>query len=160
MGFTSHSGILWRRHHFDWGLSSHSTIFHWDWHVAITGEGLQILTFARHSLPLSSDVLSELWRGTAIYMDPWHSHLLRTFSSGADTTCLYDCRGWDSIIQPSAFETNALTYCATAAVCRLCIKMLSCFDLSSVISLSTVSSRRSIRIVTAGLQASLYFCSK
>ena len=38
-----------------WGLSSHSRIFHSYDDVTITGEGLQILTYARHSWPLSSE---------------------------------------------------------------------------------------------------------
>ena len=37
------------------GLLSHSRIFHSFGDVIITGEGLQILTFARHSWPLSSE---------------------------------------------------------------------------------------------------------
>ena len=32
-----------------WGLSSHSRIFHSYGDVTITGEGLQIFTYARHS---------------------------------------------------------------------------------------------------------------
>ena len=36
-------------------LSSHSRLFHSYGDVTITGEGLQILTFARHSWPLSSE---------------------------------------------------------------------------------------------------------
>ena len=36
-------------------LSSHSRIFHSYGDVTITGEGLQILTYARHSWPLSSE---------------------------------------------------------------------------------------------------------
>ena len=36
-------------------FSSHSRIFHLYGDVTITGEGLQILTYARHSWPLSSE---------------------------------------------------------------------------------------------------------
>ena len=36
---------------FVWGLLSHSRIFHSFGDVTITGEGLQILPYARHSLP-------------------------------------------------------------------------------------------------------------
>ena len=67
-----------------WGLSSHSRIFHAYGDVIIYSEGLQMLTYARHSRPLSSDgsyashpychighpftmIISE---------PPWHSHLL------------------------------------------------------------------------------------
>ena len=40
---------------FVWGLSSRSRIFHSYADVTITDEGLQILTYARHSWPLSSE---------------------------------------------------------------------------------------------------------
>ena len=40
---------------FVWGFSSHSRIFHSYGDVTITGEGLQILTDARHSCPLISE---------------------------------------------------------------------------------------------------------
>ena len=39
---------------FVWGLSFHSRIFQSFGDVTITGEGLQILTYTRHSRPLSS----------------------------------------------------------------------------------------------------------
>ena len=38
-----------------WGLSSHSRMFYSDGDVTITGEGLQMLTYARHSWSSSSD---------------------------------------------------------------------------------------------------------
>ena len=38
-----------------WDLSSHSRIFHSYGDVTVVGEGLQILTYARHSWPLSSE---------------------------------------------------------------------------------------------------------
>ena len=41
---------------FVWCFSSYSKIFHSYGDVVITGEGLQIFTFARHSWPLSSEV--------------------------------------------------------------------------------------------------------
>ena len=40
---------------FVWSLSSHSRIFHSYGDVTIACEGLQILTYARHSWPLSSE---------------------------------------------------------------------------------------------------------
>ena len=71
---------------FIWSLSSHSKIFHSCGDVTIAGEGLQILTYARHSWPLSSDRISSLMCHTycdtgllfimVISEDPWHSHLL------------------------------------------------------------------------------------
>ena len=65
-------------------FSSHSRIFHSFGDVTITGEGLQILIYARHSWPLSSE--SSLTCNTycdtgqplimVISEDPWHSHQL------------------------------------------------------------------------------------
>ena len=54
-----------------WALSSHSRIFHSYGDVTITGEGLQILTYARHSWPLSSEgffsVAHLMWHGPDVY---------------------------------------------------------------------------------------------
>ena len=69
---------------FVWGLSSHSRIFHSYGDVIITCEGLQILTYARHSWPLSSEssLACHTYCDTGhlftmdISEDPWHSHLL------------------------------------------------------------------------------------
>ena len=66
------------------GFSSHSGIFHLYWDVTITGEGLQILTNARHSWPLSSEgsLTCHSYCDTGlpcimvISEDPWHSPLL------------------------------------------------------------------------------------
>ena len=65
-------------------LSSHSSIFHSHGDFTIDGGGLQILTYARHSWPLSSE--GSLTCHThcdtglpfiiVISEDPWHSHLL------------------------------------------------------------------------------------
>ena len=62
-----------------------SRFFHSYKDVTITGEGLQILTCARHLWPLSSDGLQRVTPTMArgihsywSYMDPWHSHLLRS----------------------------------------------------------------------------------
>ena len=74
--------------------------------ITISGEGLQILTYARHSWPLSSQcsLASNTYCDTGhpfimvISEDPWHSRdptlttPCRTFSSGAVTTCFYDLR--------------------------------------------------------------------
>ena len=69
---------------FVWGLSSHSRSFHSLRDVTITGEVLQILIYARHSWPLSSEgslaCLTYCDTGhpfiIVISEDPWHSHLL------------------------------------------------------------------------------------
>ena len=66
---------------FGWCFTSHSKNFHLFGDIIMTGEGLQILTFARHSWPLSSEgffsVPHLLWHGTSIIMlvseDPRHS---------------------------------------------------------------------------------------
>ena len=69
---------------FVWSLSSHSRIFHSYGDVTIAGEGLQILIYARHSCPLSSEgsLTYHTYCDTGlpfimgIYEDPCHSHLL------------------------------------------------------------------------------------
>ena len=66
---------------FIWSLSFHSRIFHSYGEVTIAGEGLQILTYARYSWPLSSEgSLACCDTGLPFIMviseDPWHSHLL------------------------------------------------------------------------------------
>ena len=69
---------------FFWSLLSHSRIFHSYGDVTIAGEGLQILTYARHSWPLSSEgsLKCHTYCDTSlpfirvISEDAWHSHLL------------------------------------------------------------------------------------
>ena len=65
-------------------ISSHSRIFHSYGDVTIAGEGLQNLTYARYSLPFSSEGSltcqthcdTRLPSKMVISEDPWHSHLL------------------------------------------------------------------------------------
>ena len=66
---------------FVWGFASHSRIFHSYGNVTIAGEGLEILTYARHSWSLSSEG-SLAWHTyydtghpfiMVISEDPWHS---------------------------------------------------------------------------------------
>ena len=65
-------------------LSSHSRIFHSYGDVTIAGEGLQILTYARHTWPLSSEdsLTCHTYCDTGLPFimvmseDPWHSHQL------------------------------------------------------------------------------------
>ena len=45
---------------FVWGLSSHLRIFHSYRDVTITGEGLQILTYAQHPWPLNTTCFYDL----------------------------------------------------------------------------------------------------
>ena len=69
---------------FDLDLSSHSRIFHWYGDATNSGEGLQILTYAQHSWPLSSEgsLTYHTYCDTGlpfimvISEDPWHLHLL------------------------------------------------------------------------------------
>ena len=66
------------------GGSLHLRIFHSYGDVTITGKGLLILTFARHSWPLRSEgsLTCHTYCDTGqpfimiISEDPWHSHLL------------------------------------------------------------------------------------
>ena len=65
---------------FVWGFSSHSIIFQTFADVTIVGEGLQILTYARHLWPLSSEdsLACHIYCDTGlpfimvISEDPWH----------------------------------------------------------------------------------------
>ena len=69
---------------FIWRLLSHSRIFHSYGDITIAGERLQILTYARHSWPLSSEgsltchthCETGLPFKMVISEDPWHSHLM------------------------------------------------------------------------------------
>ena len=74
---------------FLWGFTSHSIIFQSYGDVTITGEGLQILTYARHSLPLSFE--GSLACHTYCNMGhPFTHACCRAFGSGAVTTCFYE----------------------------------------------------------------------
>ena len=98
---------------FVWGFSSHLIIVHSYGDVTIAGEGLQILTCARHSRPLSSEssLACHTYCDTGIHLksfmviseDPWHPHLLpsvmqcscyylflrlRSVAAGIQTPCL------------------------------------------------------------------------
>ena len=86
---------------FVWSFSSHSRILHLYGDVTIAGERLQILTYARHSWPLSSEGClmtlphncdtGILLKWYKIFEDSWHS--CRAFTSGAVTICFYDLIG-------------------------------------------------------------------
>ena len=110
---------------FVWVLSSHLRIFHSYGDVSITREGLQILTYAQHSRPLSSE--GSLACHT--YCDTGHPSIMvisktrdthtccQAFSSGAVTTCLYDLGLSQLGFEHSTFRfgANALAHCATTA---------------------------------------------
>ena len=80
------------------GFLSHSRIFHSYKDVTMTGEGLQILTYARCLWSLSSEgsLVCHTYYDTGhplikvISEDPWHSHLLPSVGREADTTCFCD----------------------------------------------------------------------
>ena len=82
----------------DLGLSSLSRIFYSYGDVTFTNEGLQILTYPRHSWPLSSEgslachTYCDMGHPFIIVIseNQWHSHLCRAFSSGTVTFCFYD----------------------------------------------------------------------
>ena len=69
---------------FVWSFPSHSRIFHSFENVTIAGEGLQILTYARHSWQLSIEGSFAYYTYCdtrqpflmVISEDPWHSHYL------------------------------------------------------------------------------------
>ena len=66
---------------FVWGFVSHSITFHSCGDVPITGDGLKILTYTRHSWPLNSfSVLHLLWHESSVHNDisegHWHSCIL------------------------------------------------------------------------------------
>ena len=83
---------------FIWGFSSHSRIFHSYGDVTITSEGLQLLTYAQHSWPLSSEgslaCHTTVTPGICLYWSSPRTRnthtLCQAFGSGAVTTCYYD----------------------------------------------------------------------
>ena len=78
-----------------WDFSSYSRIFHLYGDVTITGEGLQILTCARHSWPLSSErATPTVTRDIRLLWSSPRTRDTHTYSSAlssrAITTCFYD----------------------------------------------------------------------
>ena len=121
---------------FVWGLTSHSRIFHSYGDVTITGEGLQILTYARHSWSLSREdsLACHTYCDTGHPFNKGHLRVPVTLTPIAErlavglslpvfTTLV--CRGWDLNTQPSACGANALTLWATAAVSNDIIRRFS-----------------------------------
>ena len=106
-----------------WGFSFRSRIFHS--YGDVTGEGLQMLTYARHSWPLSSEgylaCRNLLWHGASVIIviseDPWQTHIAERLAVELSLPAFYDLGcGFDSDIKPFACGSNALTSCATAVV--------------------------------------------
>ena len=79
MSHNSHDGFIRAPANcrlFVWSFSSHSRIVHTFADITIVGEGLHILTYARHLWPLSSEFFSVphlLWHGASVY----NGHLRR-----------------------------------------------------------------------------------
>ena len=133
------------------GLSSHSRIFHSYGDVTITGEGLQILTYARHLWPLSSEgsLACHTYCDTGhpfimvISEDLWHSHLL---PSVYQWSCHYLFLRLRSVRTPKL--ANVLTHCATAAVKKHCNYVHRCtffgLDLERTINLLALFSHSSL----------------
>ena len=104
------------------GRLYHSKIFHSIGDVTIVGEGLQILTYARHLWQLSSkgSLACHTYcdTGHLIIMvkseDPSQSRLMPSIWHWICHYLVYRLRGWDSNTQPSACGANSLTHCATA----------------------------------------------
>ena len=77
-----------------WDFLSHSRIFNSYGDVTIAGEGLQILTYAWHLWPLSSEgsLVCHTFSDTGhpFIMVISEDRTLTPFGRGAVTTCLYD----------------------------------------------------------------------
>ena len=107
--------------------------------VIIAGKGMQNLTFARHSWPLSSEhSLACHTRHPFIMIiseDPWHYNLLPRVGMELPlpvfTTLV--CRGWDSNTKTSVCEANTPTHCTTAAVNNV-LKPLTSYTLVTITS--------------------------
>ena len=100
---------------FVWGLSFHSRIFHSYGDITIASEGLQILTYARHSWPLSSE--GSLACHT--YCDTGHIiPFIMVISEDRPTTLTPNAEYLAVELSLPVFTTYALTRCATAAVGR------------------------------------------
>ena len=120
---------------FVWGISSHLIIFQSYGDVIITGEGL-LLTYARHSWPLSSEgSLASRTYGASVNdghlrgpvtLTPNAKRLAVGLSLPVFTTLI--CRGWDSTTSPSDSGANCLTHCATATVHPLIMVKMGCID--------------------------------
>ena len=73
------------------GFSSHSRMCHLYRDVTFAGEGLQILTYARHSWPFSSEGSLACHTNSSARTSDTLTYC-RAFGSGVVTTCFYDLR--------------------------------------------------------------------
>ena len=140
-----------------WSFLSHSRIFHSFWHVTIAGEGLQILTYARHLWPLSSagslachkycytghpfiivivEFLIIFYKIISLNIHKnmnWFRLPSKSVSSTAVTILLTTkvCRGWHMNYQPSACDANVSMEYAIAAEVMLLKKDIHDWWISS-----------------------------
>ena len=102
-----------------WSLSSHSRIFNSYGDVTIAGEGLQILTYAQHLWPLSSEgsltCHTHCDAGLPFIMviseDPWHSHLMPSVWQWSCHYLFLQLRSVMSPDLPHVRRTLYLSYC-------------------------------------------------
>ena len=97
--------------------------------VTITGEGLQMLTYAWHLWPLGRRILrvpNLLWHETSVYNGHLWGHVkLRANAErlaeelSLSVLTAYICCGWDSCTQPSPRGANAVIPCAIPAARRI-----------------------------------------
>ena len=111
---------------FVYSFFPNSRIFHSFGDVTITGEGLQYLTYARHSWPLSSEgslachTYCDTWHPFIMIIseDPLHSHLMPSVWQWSCLNNVGESRlGFNG--------ANALTHCATAAATDRCLYILT-----------------------------------
>ena len=107
---------------FVWGLSPHSKSLYSYGDVTIALKGCKFFTYARHSMPLSSEdslachTYCDTWHPSIMVIseDLWCPHLVAVELSLP--VLRLRSVGWDSNAQPSACGANARTHCVTAAV--------------------------------------------
>ena len=97
---------------FVWSLSR---IFHSYGAVTIAGEGLRILTYARHSWPLSMEgsITCHIHCDKGLQFILVTHTCCRSFGSGAVTTCFYVCR--DRGLNPDLPDARGTLYLYTTA---------------------------------------------
>ena len=135
-----------------WGFSSHSRIFNSYGDVTFAGEGLQSLTYPRHSWPLSTEsslacpptvtrasVYNSRLRGP-VTLTPIAERFAVELSLPVFTIPV--CRGRNSNTQPSACRVKAVTHCIMSV--KTCKKiMLTCqLFMSTCQSIMSISQKK------------------
>ena len=124
---SNYKTFIWHLRLFIWGFSSHLRIFQSYGDVTMTGEGLLILTYARHLWPLNSEGSLAchtycMWHRASFY----NGHLQRpvrltpiaellAVELSLPVFTIKVCCSWDWNTQPSTCKANALTHCDIAA---------------------------------------------